>query len=52
MVYETHTGTFNDVTGGLPGSFDDAISKLPYIRDLGINAIEIMPVLEFPTESR
>src|SRR4029434_6042541 len=48
VIYEMHVGTFNDVPGGGPGRFDDVIKKLPYLRDLGINAIEIMPVLEFP----
>lgn len=48
IVYELHVGTFNDVPGGGPGSFEGVIEKLPYLRDLGVNAIEIMPVLEFP----
>jgi 1,4-alpha-glucan branching enzyme len=48
VIYEMHVGTFNDVVHGEPGTFDDVIVKLPYLRDTGINAIEIMPVLEFP----
>jgi len=48
VVYEMHVGTFNDLPGGEPGTFDDVVARLPYLRDLGINAIEIMPVLEFP----
>jgi 1,4-alpha-glucan branching enzyme len=48
VIYEMHVGTFNDLPGGEPGTFKDVIAKLPYLRDLGINAIEIMPVLEFP----
>jgi len=48
VIYEMHVGTFNDHPGGGPGTFDDVILKLPYLRDTGINAIEIMPVLEFP----
>jgi 1,4-alpha-glucan branching enzyme len=49
VIYEMHVGTFNDVHGpGFgPGTFDDILPKLPYLRDLGINAIEIMPVMEF-----
>jgi len=50
VVYEMHVGTFNDVSGHGPGTFDDIIPKLSYLRDLGINAIEIMPVLEFPQD--
>ena len=43
VLYELHIGTF---TPG--GTFLSAIEKLPYLRDLGINAIEIMPVADFP----
>jgi 1,4-alpha-glucan branching enzyme len=48
VIYEMHVGSFNDVSAAGPGTFDDVVPKLPYLRDLGINAIEIMPVLEFP----
>ena len=48
VIYEMHVGTFNDLTPGSPGTFDEVIQKLPYLRDTGINAIEIMPVMEFP----
>lgn len=50
VIYEMHVGTFNDLPGGAPGTFDDAISKLDYLRDLGVNAVELMPVLEFPMD--
>ncbi|HYV29955.1 MAG TPA: alpha-amylase family glycosyl hydrolase, partial [Candidatus Binatia bacterium] len=48
VIYEMHVGTFNDLPGGGPGTFDDIITKLPYLQETGINAIELMPVLEFP----
>ena len=48
VIYEMHVGTFNDSNNDGPGTFDDIVPKLDYLRDLGINAIEIMPVLEFP----
>jgi 1,4-alpha-glucan branching enzyme len=48
VIYEMHIGTFNDQAQGEPGTFDNVIERLPYLRDLGINAIEIMPVAEFP----
>ncbi|PWT83312.1 MAG: 1,4-alpha-glucan branching protein [Acidobacteria bacterium] len=48
VIYEMHVGSFNDAEGGGPGTFDEVVPKLGYLRDLGINAIEIMPVLEFP----
>lgn len=45
VVYEMHIGTFN-AQGGV-GTFDSAIERLPYLRDLGINAVELMPLAEF-----
>ena len=43
IIYEFHPGTFTD-----EGTFESAIPALPYLRDLGITAIEIMPVAEVP----
>ena len=43
VVYECHIGTFTT-----EGTFDAAVEKLPYLADLGINALELMPVAEFP----
>jgi 1,4-alpha-glucan branching enzyme len=48
VIYEMHIGTFNDTPGGSPGDLRTAISRLPHLVDLGINAIQIMPVGEFP----
>jgi 1,4-alpha-glucan branching enzyme len=50
VIYEMHVGTFNDASSTGPGTFDEIVPKLPYLRDLGINAIEIMPVLQFPMD--
>jgi len=43
VFYELHIGTFTP-----EGTFKAAIQKLPYLRELGITAIEIMPVADFP----
>jgi maltooligosyltrehalose trehalohydrolase len=43
IIYELHVGTFTP-----EGSFEAAIAKLPYLRELGISAIELMPVADFP----
>jgi maltooligosyltrehalose trehalohydrolase len=43
IIYELHTGTFTR-----EGTFESIIPRLPYFRDLGITAIEIMPVAEVP----
>jgi 1,4-alpha-glucan branching enzyme len=50
VIYEMHIGSFNDAEGGGPGTFDEVVPKLGYLRNLGINVIEIMPVLEFPRD--
>jgi maltooligosyltrehalose trehalohydrolase len=43
VIYELHIGTFTP-----EGTFDAAIERLPYLRDLGITMIEVMPVAECP----
>jgi 1,4-alpha-glucan branching enzyme len=47
FIYELHVGEFG-FQGGRPGTFKDLIGRLDYLRDLGVNAIEIMPVAAFP----
>jgi maltooligosyl trehalose hydrolase (EC 3.2.1.141) len=47
IIYEMHIGTFHVKEKECPGTLDSAIEKLPYLRELGINAIEIMPIMEF-----
>jgi 1,4-alpha-glucan branching enzyme len=48
VIYEMHVGTFNRKQPERPGTFETIIEKLPYLKELGINAIEIMPLVEFP----
>ncbi len=48
VIYEVHVGTFYDDAGGRPGTFDSAIRGLDYLRDLGVNAVEVLPIHEFP----
>jgi len=43
IIYELHIGTFNG-----SGTFNDAIEKISYLKELGITAIEMMPVAQFP----
>jgi maltooligosyltrehalose trehalohydrolase len=43
VIYELHVGTFTRA-----GTFDAAIERLPYLVDLGVTALELMPVAEFP----
>ena len=43
ILYEMHVGTFTP-----EGTFDAARERLPYLRDLGITHVELMPVASFP----
>jgi 1,4-alpha-glucan branching enzyme len=47
VIYELHVGTFYGAGKDHPGGFSYVMEKLPYLRALGINAIEIMPIAEF-----
>jgi 1,4-alpha-glucan branching enzyme len=50
VIYELHIGTFHDEgpEDDRPGTFHTAIEQLDHLGRLGVNAIEIMPVVEFP----
>ncbi|HTP87176.1 MAG TPA: malto-oligosyltrehalose trehalohydrolase [Bryobacteraceae bacterium] len=43
IFYELHTGTFTP-----EGTFEGVIDRIPYLKELGITALELMPVAEFP----
>ncbi len=43
IIYELHVGTFTE-----EGTFDAVIPGLDELLDLGVNAIELMPVAQFP----
>ncbi|MBW4691022.1 MAG: malto-oligosyltrehalose trehalohydrolase [Lyngbya sp. HA4199-MV5] len=43
IIYELHTGTFTP-----EGTFEAIIPRLPELKALGVNAIELMPVAQFP----
>lgn len=50
VIYETHVrGYTKDKTSGVsaPGTFAGLKDKIPYLKDLGINAVELMPIFEF-----
>ncbi len=48
VIYELHVGTFNAPDADNVGTFRSVAEKLPYLRDLGINCIELLPATEFP----
>ena len=43
VLYELHVGTFTP-----EGTFDAAAARLPYLRDLGVDAVELLPVAAVP----
>ncbi len=50
IIYELHVRGFtkHDSSGVQnPGTFDGLMEKLPYLLELGVNAVELMPIFEF-----
>lgn len=57
ILYQLHIGAFFrvDAAGNdqrrLIGRFLDIVDRVDYLRDLGINAVQLLPIQEFPTET-
>ena len=58
VIYQFHVGTFygTDANGvdnrrGRVCTFLDVLDRLEYLVDLGINALEPLPIVEYPTET-
>ena len=50
IIYELHVRGFtNHSSSGVkhPGTFAGLKEKIPYLKELGINAVELMPIFEF-----
>lgn len=52
VIYEMHVGGFtrhpnSGVAPVLRGTYAGLIEKIPYLRDLGVNAVELLPVYAF-----
>lgn len=50
IIYEMHVGGFtNSPSSGCkhPGTFSAVIEKIPYLKELGITAVELLPVFDF-----
>lgn len=50
VIYELHVRGFTrHSSSGVanPGTFAGILEKIPYLKDLGVNAVELMPVFEF-----
>ncbi|NBQ92232.1 MAG: glycogen debranching enzyme, partial [Betaproteobacteria bacterium] len=50
VIYETHVRAYTQSESAgtkHPGTYAALVEKIPYLKDLGINAIELMPIYEF-----
>jgi maltooligosyltrehalose trehalohydrolase len=43
IIYELHVGTFTDA-----GTFEGVTERLPYLANLGVTVLELMPIADFP----
>lgn len=57
IIYQLHTGAFYGIDARgrdkrpLVADFLDVVTRIPYLRDLGVNAIQLLPVQEFPYDN-
>src|SRR5262249_11056085 len=58
IIYQFHVGRFyatdaagNDRRPGRVAKFLDVLGRVPYLAELGVTAIEPMPVVEFPSDT-
>ena len=49
VIYEMHVGAFNapEARSGKLGTFADAVKRLDYLQELGVNVVELLPIHEF-----
>jgi len=47
VIYEMYIGSFNPDSDSQPGGFSQAADKLGYLKHVGVNAVQVMPVAEF-----
>jgi glycogen operon protein len=55
VIYELHVGGFTrDPSSGVPsakrGTYAGLIQKIPYLKDLGVTAVELLPVFQFDSQ--
>src|SRR6185436_6826344 len=48
VIYQLHVGAFYTPRFPATGTFLDVVEKLPYFAALGVTAIQLMPIQEFP----
>ncbi|WP_167958455.1 glycogen debranching protein GlgX [Anaerosporobacter faecicola] len=50
VIYELHVRGYTKLDGSIttkPGTYAALMEKLPYLKKLGVNAVELMPIFEF-----
>ena len=47
VIYQLHVGAFHTPRFPKPGTFLDVVDKIPYLADLGVTAIQLLPIQEF-----
>lgn len=47
VIYELHVGTFYRKELDTVATFDSIIEKIPYLKKLGVNCVELLPIAEF-----
>jgi len=53
VIYEMHVGAFTkspSANSSAPGKFTGVIEKIPYLKDLGITAVELLPIFKFDSK--
>jgi 1,4-alpha-glucan branching enzyme len=50
VIYQLHAGTFRISPGAPHGYFLDVALQVSYFQKLGVNALQLLPIVEFPTE--
>jgi 1,4-alpha-glucan branching enzyme len=51
VIYELHVGTFNRVLDDRPGRLSGVVERLEELAELGVTAVELMPVTEYAGEA-
>jgi isoamylase len=56
IIYELHVSGFtrhpsSEVSGGKAGTFSGLVEKIPYLLDLGITAVELLPIFQFDPQT-
>jgi 1,4-alpha-glucan branching enzyme len=50
VIYQLHVGAFHTRHPSKTGTFLDVVDRIPYLADLGVTAIQLLPIQEFPGE--